>query len=150
MTDLDNYWNKFLQDTGRSPEERCSGDLTFDAKGFLSAELISMVLSGTKTAFFTTLPTYTIDQEPLPISGELYLVIDNQDSPRCIIEIESVQIVPFNEVTWQMAQKEGECQNLAEWKEKETEYIEEEAHLMGFDFEPDLKLVYQTFRVIYK
>lgn len=150
MTELDAYWEKFLEETGRDSDEKCAGDLNFDAKGFLSAELITLVLSGQKKAFFTTLPTFTINQEPLPVSGELYIVVDNQNKPRCVIEVDSVEIIPFNEVTWEMAKMEGECQNLGEWKEKETEYIDEESHIVGFDFSPDIRLVFQTFSVVYR
>lgn len=150
MTELDEYWNNFIKATGRSEDEKCSGDLTFEAKGFVNAELISLVLSGKKTAFFTSWSTYAIDQEPLPLSGELYLVLDKAEKPCCVIELESVYVVPYNEVTWEMAQKEGEDKDLQEWKERKREYLEDEGAVLGFEFTPDIKLVFQTFRVIYK
>lgn len=150
MTIIDEYWEKFIKDTGRSPDDRCAGDLNFEASGFVNDELISLVLNERKTAFFTPWSTYTIDQEPLPISGELYVVLDRSDNPRCIIEIESVNIIPFNEVTWGMAQMEGEDEDLGQWREKKQEFLEEEGHIVGFDFTPDIKLVFQTFKVIYR
>lgn len=150
MTFLDEYWNKFLKDTNRSPDDRCAGDLNFEAKGFVGDELVSLILSGKKTAFFTSWATYSIDQEPLPISGELYIVLDRANNPRCVIETESVSVVPFNEVTWSMAQLEGEDEDLATWKEKKQEYLEDEGAILGFDFTPDIKLVFQTFKVVYK
>ena len=69
MTNIDEYWNKFIKETGRSEEDRCAGDLNFEAKGFVGDELITLVLTDRKTAFFTSWATYTIDQEPLPVSG---------------------------------------------------------------------------------
>ena len=150
MTILDEYWNKFLKETNRSADDKCAGDLNFEAKGFVSDELIALVLSGKKTAFFTSWATYAIDKEPLPISGELYIVVDRAINPRCVIETESVNIVPFNEVTWPMAQREGEDESLEVWKEKKQEYLDDEGAILGFEFTPDIKLVYQTFRVIYK
>ena len=150
MTELDEYWNSFLEKTNRDKEEKCSGDLFFEGKNFINAELNSIVLAGQKTAFFTTLATFTIDGEPLPVSGELYILVDNQNKPLCVLEMESVNIIPFNEVTWDMAQKEGECSTFGEWKEKMQEYIEDEAAIYGYEFTPDIRLVYQTFKVIYK
>ncbi|MCR5189285.1 MAG: ASCH domain-containing protein [Treponema sp.] len=150
MTLADEYWNKFIKDTGRSPEDRCAGDLCFEAKGFVGDELVSLVLSEKKTAFFTPWATYTIDQEPLPVSGELYLVFDRSNTPRCVIEIQSVNVIPFDEVTWSMAQQEGEDQDLESWRDKKREYLEEEGHIVGFDYTPDIKLVFQTFKVIYR
>lgn len=150
MTELDEYWANFLKNTNRDAEDKCSGDLCFEGKGFVQSQINSIVLAGQKQAFFTTLATFTIDDEPLPISGELYILVDNQNKPLCVLEIESVNIIPFNEVTFEMVKKEGECATMGEWKEKMQEYIEDEAHVLGFEYSPDIKLVYQTFKVIYK
>ena len=119
MTIVDEYWNKFIKDTGRSEDDRCAGDLCFEANGFVGDE-------------------------------ELYVVLDRNDSPRCIIEIQDVNVIPFNEITWGMAQKEGEDENLEDWRDKKREYLEDEGHIVGFDFTPDIKLVFQTFKVIYR
>lgn len=149
MTPIDEYWQDFIRDTGRDEEDKCAGDLTFEAKGFVGDELVSLVLSGKKTAFFTSWPTYAIDQEPLPVTGELYVVLDRADNPRCVIETESVNIIPFNEVTWGMAVKEGEDENLEQWRDRKQEYLEDEGAILGFEFTPDIKLVFQTFKVVY-
>ena len=78
MTELDEYWANFLKNTNRDLEDKCSGDLCFEGKGFVQSQINSIVLAGQKQAFFTTLATFTIDDEPLPISGELYILVDNQ------------------------------------------------------------------------
>ncbi|MBR5401853.1 MAG: ASCH domain-containing protein [Treponema sp.] len=150
MTELDEYWNKFLTDQNLPPDTKCSGDLFFEAKGFIGDEQTALVISGQKTAFFSSYATFAIDQEPLPVSGELYLVIDRAKKPVCVIRLEQVTIIPFNEVTWEMAKLEGEDQDLASWREKHQEYLEEEGHILGFEYTPDIKLVYQTFMVVYK
>jgi uncharacterized protein YhfF len=149
MDEAELYWNRFLKSTGRDAEEKCAGDVTFEASGFAGDELVSLVLAGKKTAFFTSCATYAQDNEPLPVSGELYEVFDRSGSPRCIIEITSVSIIPFNEVTWEMAQLEGEDETLASWQDKQREYLEDEGDVVGFTFTPGIKLVFQTFRVVY-
>lgn len=150
MTEIDEYWNNFIEKTGRSPEDKCAGDLNFEAKGFVGDEMIALVLGNKKTAFFTSWATYSIDGEPLPVSGELYVVLDRADKPCCIIEIESVNVLPFNEVTWNMAQLEGEDENIEQWRERKQEYLEDEGAILGFEFTPDIKLVFQTFKVIWR
>lgn len=150
MTELDEYWEQFLKDTNRDPDDRCAGDLQFEAKGFVGDELLALVMAGKKTALFSSFATFSIDGEPLPVSGELYLVLDRSGNPRCVIEMDTVQIIPFNEVTWEMAQKEGEDDSMQDWREKQQEYLEEEGSILGFDFTPDLKLVYQTFKIVYR
>lgn len=150
MTELDEYWERFLKETGRDSDERCAGDLNFEAKGFVGDELVSLVVSGKKTAFFSSYATFAIDGEPLPVSGELYIVVDRANNPRCVIELQSVEVIPFNEITWEMAKQEGEDENMTNWRNKEQEYLEEEGSVLGFSFTPDIKLVFQTFRVVYK
>lgn len=150
MTELDEYWNNFLQETNRNPDDKCSGDLNFEAKGFVGDELMALLLTGQKTAFFSSWATFSIDQEPLPVSGELYIVVDRADKPQCVIEIESVNIIPYSEVTWEMAKKEGADATIEEWRERQKEYLEDEGAILGFEFTPDIKLVYQTFKVVYR
>ena len=125
LSKLDEYWKNFLIKNNRDEDEKCSGDLTFDGKCFENAQINSIVLAGQKTAFFTSWSTYAIDQEPVPVSGELYLVLDRNEKPVCVIETQSVQVIPFNEVTWEMAKLEGEDENLEVWREKKREYLEE-------------------------
>ena len=150
MTQLDEYWNKFLAAKALPSETKCAGDLFFEAKGFVSDQMNAQVLGGQKTAFFSSYATFAIDGEPLPVSGELYIVVDRANNPLCVIELQSVNIIPFNEVTWEMAKQEGEDENLEQWREKKKEYLEDEGAVLGFEFAPDIKLVFQTFTVVYK
>ena len=150
MTELDEYWEKFIREKNMPDVTKCSGDLFFEAKGFVGDEMTALVVSGQKTAFFSSYATFSIDQEPLPVSGELYIVVDRAHKPVCVIELENVNVLPFNEVTWEMAKKEGEDENLEAWREKHQEYLEDEGAVLGFEFTPDIKVVYQSFRMIYK
>ena len=150
MTQLDEYWNKFLSAKSLPLDTKCAGDLFFEAKGFVSDQMNALVLGGQKTAFFSSYATFAIDGEPLPVSGELYIVVDRANNPVCVIELQSVNILPFNEVTWEMAKQEGEDENLEQWREKKKEYLEDEGAVLGFEFAPDIKVVFQTFTVVYK
>lgn len=150
MSVADSYWQSFLEKTGRDEDEFCSGDLCFDADGVQNDEKVVLITTGKKTAFFTSFASFALDGEPLPVSGELYMVFDRSATPRCIIEIESVNILPFEDVTWGMASQEGEDSSLEEWRIKQKEFLEAEGEILGFVFNPDIKLVFQTFRVVYQ
>ena len=149
MTNLDEYWQKFIAEKQLPEDTKCAGDLFFEAKGFVGDELTALVVSGQKTAFFSSYATFAIDQEPLPVSGELYIVVDRAHEPVCVIELENVAVLPMNEVTWEMAKKEGEDENLEAWRQKHQEYLEDEGAVLGFEFTPDIKVVYQEFRKVY-
>ena len=150
LSSADEFWQKFIQVTGTDPESKCAGDLTFESVGFTNDAQIANILSGQRTAIFSTFASYSVDGEPLPVSGELYLVFDRGNNPRAVIEIESVNILPFNEITWGMAQKEGEDENLEQWRVRQQENLEEEGEIVGFEFSPEIKIIFQTFRVLYK
>lgn len=147
----DEYWNEFCKtDITLENDMSFAGEISFEAKGFVNDEILSIVLVGKKTAIFSSLATYIADNDVLPTSGEYYVVLDRAQNPRCIIEIESVSVVPFYEVTWEMAQQDGIDSNLHEWRERMQEELEEEGDFVGFDFFPELKLVFQIFRVVHK
>ncbi len=144
------FWNEFLKTTNLNQEARYAGDFGFEAKGFAGTERIALILAGRKRAVFSSYATYAIDNEPLPVSDEYYIVKDAGENPVCIIKTTSVQILPFNEVTWEMASLEGEDSNLEEWREKTRENIEEEGEIVGFDFSEDIKLVFMSFETVFK
>ena len=106
------------------------------------------LLAGKKTAFFSSYASYLVDNEELPVSGEMYVVLDRSGSPRCIIELTSVRIVPFCEVTREMVIAEGEDESLETWREKEKGYLEDEGEIVGFAFAEDIKLVFHEFRIV--
>ncbi len=146
----DSFWNEFIERTGADPDSRCAGDLTFESKGFTNDALVALVLSGKKTALFSSFATYAADGEPIPVSGELYIVFDRGQTPRAVIELQSVSVIPFSEVTWAMASLEGECADLEEWRQKTRENLEDEGEVVGFEFRSDIKLIFQTFKVVYR
>ena len=76
------------------------------------------------------------------------MVLDRSGSPRCIIELTSVRIVPFCEVTREMVIAEGEDESLEAWREKEKGYLEDEGEIAGFSFADDIKLVFHEFRIV--
>ena len=123
LSQADEYWAEFIKNTGRSEDERCAGDLDFESGGIKNDAQVAMILAGKKNAFFSTFASYNIDGEPLPVTGELYLLFDRGRTPRAVLELEKVIVIPFNEVPWSLASLEGEDASLEEWREKEKEYL---------------------------
>ena len=151
MSEIEEYWEGFLKSSGQNKDEvGFSGELVFENEGNTGEEQLALVLSGEKTASFTPFPAYAINFEPLPVAGEIYIVEDRNGSPKCIIEITNVSVIPFNEVTWEMARQEGEDENLQQWQDKQREFLAEEAEICGFDFTEETQLVFEIFRVIYR
>ena len=49
MKTPDEFWNEFIEKTGRDNEDKCSGDLTFESQGFQNDSKVTLILSGKKT-----------------------------------------------------------------------------------------------------
>lgn len=143
-------WEKFKQQAGLPEDTYLTAEISFEDTSINGAAKMALVLSGQKTAIFSSLATFSVDGEPMPVSGEYYALVDKNGNDVCILEMESVNIIPFCDVTWGMASKEGEDGSLEEWRSRMEEILSDEGEITGFDFRPDIKLVFQTFRVVYK
>lgn len=147
---ISEYWKKFLDSAGLNEEEAgFSGEFSFEPN-FVGEQQLFLLLNGKKTAAFSTFESYGINMEPLPVTGELYIVENKDGEPKAVIEVTDVTVRPFGDITWELARKDGENENLEEWKERQKEYFEEEAAICGFDFNESSKILCQQFKVIFR
>jgi len=147
------YWEKFLKDSNQNPDEvGFSGEMSFEVEKnpVASAERLALVLGGKKTAMFSAYDSYEINMENLPVSGEMYIVEDSEGEPRAILELVGVSVIPFGDISWELASRDGEDSNLEEWREKTRDLMEDEAAICGFDFTDSSKVVCEIFRIIYR
>lgn len=151
MSKIQDFWNDFLEKTHQNKDEvGFSGELQFEDTNFTGLEKLNLVLSGRKTVFFSPFDSYAVNREPMPLDGEVYIVEDRNKEPRCIIEVSDVNVLPFCDIGWELAQRDGEDENFGQWREKQMEYMKDEAELCGFDFNENSKVVAQIFHVIYR
>lgn len=138
----------------------------FTSKGKLPTEIISfyfcdnekdanecgqLVLQREKRATATSLWWYEINNEPLPKVGDNYIVTDWQGRALCVIEVDKVNITPFNEITSEFAAIEGEGdKSLEYWKEVHWDYYHRE--LAGSEFKPHkgMLIVCEHFHVVFQ
>lgn len=141
-------WDNFIKKSGLDGEAKYAGSFGFEARGFAGTERIAALLAGKKTAAFFSFATFAIDNEELPVSDEYYIVLGANREAVCVIKTTAVQILPYNQVAWEMAAREGEDSSLEEWRERTRENLEDEGAVVGFEFSPDIKLVYVEFEVV--
>lgn len=151
MSKIQDYWNEYLAKTGQNKDETgFSGELVFEDVSQFGIEKINLILSGQKTVIFSPFDAYAINREPIPVNGELYIVEDRNKNPVCIIEVTDVNVIPFCDISWELARREGEDENLEQWRDKQKEYMEDEADLCGFEFNMGSRVVCQIFNVVYR
>ncbi|MCH5282871.1 MAG: ASCH domain-containing protein [Treponema sp.] len=142
------FWQKTKAALKLQDDESFAGELGFEARGFAGTEKIAALLAEKKRAAFSTYAVYAIDNEILPVSGEFYIVKNAEEEAVCAIQIQRVEILPFNEVPWSLAALEGEDENLQEWRERTREILEEESEIIGYEFREDIKLVFMEFKIV--
>ena len=150
MTKVEEFWFEYLEKNKLPKNTPYSGEFVLGEDEIMCLELTALVLNGKKTATCSALDAFIIDNEPLPKVGSTYVVTDHNDIPLAIIQTTNVNILPYNQVTWEMAAKEGEDENLESWRANHDEFFEYDADIMGYEFKPDMPVVFEEFKLVYK
>tara|TARA_R100000365_G_scaffold1121_1_gene4008 strand:- start:5213 stop:5614 length:402 start_codon:yes stop_codon:yes gene_type:complete len=107
----------------------------------LADELLALVLAGKKTATCGALRDHEAG-EPMPQVGRQDVVLDGRGQPACVIETTAVEIVPFDAVTADFAEAEGEGPYDA-WREGHIAFFGRNG---GWDGQ--MKLVCERFALV--
>ena len=112
----------------------------------LADALLAAVLSGAKTATASSLWEYD-DETPVPVKGELSILLDGAGRPRALVRTTSVEVVPFGEVDDEFALAEGEDDgSLEAWREGHRRYF---ARVLDRDVPDDMPVVCERFELRY-
>ena len=116
--------------------------------GFAPDWLADLVVEGKKTATTSGFVFYELENEALPALGEYQIVLDAQEEPVAVIQTESVDIVPMNQVSEEFALAEGEGDYQFWWDTHEKIFTEE---LKDYDleFSPEMLVVCERFKNVY-
>jgi uncharacterized protein YhfF len=88
--------------------------------------------------------------EPLPKVGDIYLIVDGNGEPLCIIELTEVEIKPFNAVDEQFAFEYGEGdRTLAFWLSDNWDFHSSWCIEIGREPSATMPIVFQRFRLLY-
>lgn len=145
-----NLWNNFLRD---NPENKGSGmPLSFyfcDNKQDAD-ECAALVVKGIKRATATSEWLFLKNNEELPKIGDQYIVTDWDGNARAVIETTKIEKIPFNQITSEFAEIEGEGdKSLAYWKMVHKAYFTREMEAFNEEFDENMILVCEHFKLIY-
>ena len=112
-------------------------------------ELAELVYIGEKTATSSSHWLYEIEGEPIPQVGD-YSVVENwKGHGVCIVKTTAVSVVPFDEVTTEHAQKEGEGdRSLTHWRNIHEDIFKKEFTDQGKQFSPKMLVVCEEFQMV--
>ena len=146
---IEAFWKKFLAASGLPPETAYKEAFSFETSEYWANELLRLVLAGKKRATSSSLLAYEKEGEALPRPGEFSIVTDWAGEPRCVIETTAVQIIPFNQMTFDIVRREGEDECLETWQAGHRRFFLEDAKQLGYTFTEDMPVVFEDFRVVY-
>lgn len=148
---LEAFWNDFAKSIGGVDAARFYEVCVFGDSEELANELAELVLRGIKRATAGSVWSCEVEGRPLPTRGDLSIVTNWSGKPLCIIETETVDVMPFSEVSSEFAATEGEGDgSLSYWREAHEQYFTRECARAGRQFSEDMLVACERFKVAYR
>ncbi|MBN8281241.1 MAG: ASCH domain-containing protein [Gammaproteobacteria bacterium] len=114
----------------------------------LCDRLTGYVLAGTKTGVFSQPEDFPAGQ--LPRAGDLVVLADFADRPRCLLRYDECAQLRFDDVTEaHLAIETPALRDLAAWRKFHRGYWEPVLAARGIAYSGDLPIVYQKFSVLF-
>ena len=150
-TNMTAFWREFARSSDHADEARFYEAFFFSDSEEVANELADLVLRGIKRATAASMWSHEEEGKPLPRPGDLSIVTNWAGEPLCVIETESVQVVPFRDVSAEFAAIEGEGDgSLSYWQEAHRAYFTRECARAGRKFSESMPVVCECFRVVYR
>lgn len=112
--------------------------------------LAALVLSGGKRATSSARDLYELEGEEIPCPGDKSVILNSREEAVCIIENTAVTVLPYDEVTKEMAAMEGEDdKSLSMWRQVHERFFREEMEAAGLCFHEKMPVVFEEFRVVW-
>lgn len=113
-------------------------------------ELLRLVIKGKKRALTKSAANLDSMGGMLPKKGQYSILADSDGIPRCVIKTTSVKLIPFGEITPELAAKDGGYSSFEEWRAERSRLFAEEGEKLGYEFTQDSTIVFEEFRLEYK
>ncbi|TNC18567.1 ASCH domain-containing protein [Georgenia sp. 311] len=111
--------------------------------------LLDLVLAGRKTATASAESPYSAQGVPVPVPGDLSIILDGAGRPRALIVTTEVEVRPFREVDAEHAAAEGEGDlSLEHWRTVHEPFFAAELAEAGLPFDADVPVVLERFKLL--
>lgn len=70
--------------------------------------------------------------------------------PGCVIKTTRVRIIPYKDITFEIAKLEGEDDSLASWRKNHEHFFREEGKELGYEFSEEMPVIFEEFEVVEK
>ena len=146
---IEEFWQQFLIKTGKAGTLRYTDCFHFDSSEKAANKCLTLVLAGQKKATASSLFAFECKREAVPKVGDFSIITDFNGIPHCIIKTTFVTIIPYREMTYDIAKREGEDDTLEEWQITHEHFFREEGQILGYAFSECMPVVFEDFEVVY-
>lgn len=133
-----------MEKTDISNLEKWHFEITEGAANYL----LGLVLEGKKRATASSLWAYEIEGEEIPKAGQKSVITYWDGTPGCVIQTTNVRILPYRDITFEIAVLEGEDDTLESWQKNHIEFFTEEGKEIGYEFNEDMPVIFEEFEVL--
>lgn len=146
-------WKQYLESIGEdinsTSKKYTSWHFCNDEKS--ANELAALVQNGVKRGTASLYCLYKMDNEQIPSKDEYSVVTDYFGVAICIIKNKRVLVLPFKDITEDLAYIEGEGdKSLRYWREVHIDYFKSELDAHNLEFCEDVLVVFEEFDLVYK
>ena len=148
---VENLWDDFLKDNPNNRIKKTPLSFYFCDNEKDADECAELVVKGIKQATATSLWWYEKNNETLPKVGDQYVVTNWNGYAKAVIETIKIEQIPYNQMTAEFAEIEGEGdKSLEYWKRVHEAYYKREMEPHGDKFDENMIIVCEYFKTIYK
>ena len=105
------------------------------------------MLSGAKTSTSSLLAEFSAEDDPLPVAGQRYVLVDSDTRAVGVVEVTEVRTLPLNELDLEFAREEGEgYESVAAWRRAHERFWKTNAP--GITRDDSTVVVAERFRLI--
>lgn len=146
--DTDAFFRAFKADA-KADAERYDV-VAFGDSAAMADELLALVLAGIKRATASLARDYGEGRDPLPKVGDIVVVVDGRNKPRCVWRTTEIEVKPLIAVDDAFAFDEGEGDQTRDgWLSDHRAYFSRQAKRDGFTFDDQIQTVFERFTVVW-
>jgi len=147
---IEKFWMEFLKLNPDNEKKQLPESFYFCDNEKDANECADLVINKIKRATATSLWWFEKNNQPLPKMGEQAIITDWNGNPKAVIETIKIKPTPYNEITPEFAEIEGEGdKSLEYWKKVHKAYYQREMEPHGEKFDENMIIICEHFETIY-
>jgi uncharacterized protein YhfF len=148
IDDTDAFFRAFRTDA--RVETEAYSVAAFGDSAAMADEMLGLVLAGIKRATTSLARDYGGDRPPVPRAGDLAVLVDGRNKPRCVLRVTQSTVQPLGAVDDDFPWDAGEgTQSRADWLAARRTYFQRQAEREGFALADDEAVVFARFTVVW-